>query len=160
VPELEAIDQQLPFVSMGVFCEKALKEADGMLSLIRIVDQVNVPSPPPPLPAREGMPPPPPPYPISNLFFILRLMGGSACGTQQIVIVMSRPDGTETARKVLDLTFTDENYLHTSIINISIANTTQEGTMLLSVFASEVNIANVPLKVKYLPFQSLQQRVP
>ena len=40
-----------PYLTMAVFCEKVLQERDGVLSLIRIIDQFNISGP------AEEMPP-------------------------------------------------------------------------------------------------------
>ncbi len=55
-----------PYIGIAVFCEQALEEKDGIFSLVRMFNEVNVtPAPGRPLPTVEQ------PLPIPLLFFLL-----------------------------------------------------------------------------------------
>lgn len=125
----------LPFVSIAVFWENVLKQDDGVNSLIRITDQVNIPVPSQATPVEGQVTVQVVPYPIFNVKFFLRIVGVAECGRRTITLSMLRADGIESARKEFDVEFTEENFVHTSTIDIQIANTAREGMLQLNVFA-------------------------
>jgi hypothetical protein len=73
-----------PYVAAAVFCEKVLQEADGMLSLIRIVDRItfHVVGP-------QGAPVPVP------LFLVLMLKAGHTQGTHEVSVRAMGPSGQD-----------------------------------------------------------------
>jgi hypothetical protein len=72
-----------PYVGTAVFCEKVLREADGVLSLIRIVDRIlfQVPS----NSTTQGVPPP------IILFLAIMLKAGDLQGSYNIAIESITP---------------------------------------------------------------------
>lgn len=71
-----------PYVGIAVFCEKILREADGVMSLIRIVDRITFQVPTP------GTAPAA--YP---LVAVIMLKAGDAHGTYSIVLQTTGPSG-------------------------------------------------------------------
>ena len=75
-----------PFVTVAVFCERAITENDGVLSLMRIIDTVNVEAQGPFAPDEL------PPGSILNTTFVLMIKAGQALGRQVVQITLEHPD--------------------------------------------------------------------
>jgi len=75
-----------PYLKAAVFCEKALREADGVLSLIRLVDRLTVSARGPGAP--DAMPKTP-----YNITAVIMLTSGAARGRQEIKIETENPSG-------------------------------------------------------------------
>jgi hypothetical protein len=73
-----------PYVAVAVFCEKPLREMDGVLSLIRIVDRIT-------FHLTETQPVSDP----VRLFLMLCLKAGHMQGTHQISVRATGPSGQE-----------------------------------------------------------------
>ena len=76
-----------PYIGMAVFCETVLHEVDGVTSLIRILDTMDV--------CAEGPDSPdelPPGVVEVNLVVLLR--AGRALGAQTLRVDLERPDGS------------------------------------------------------------------
>jgi len=75
-----------PYVQLALFCERVLREADGVISLIRVVDRVTHtergPNPPEEMPEVH--------YP---LFLVINLKSGAAKGRYNITITPEQPSG-------------------------------------------------------------------
>jgi hypothetical protein len=77
---------QGPYLQMAVICERVLREQDGVLSIIRVIDRLTHtivgPELPDPLP------------PVSyTMWFALAFKSGSARGRQTLKIVQEQPSG-------------------------------------------------------------------
>ena len=75
-----------PYLSVAAFCEQVIEDKSGVLSLIRIVDRLNV--------AVQG-PDAPPEMPPSNFNWtlVLTLKSGDARGSAEVKIVPELPSG-------------------------------------------------------------------
>lgn len=73
----------VPYVGIAVFCEKVLKEGDGVMSLIRVVDRVTF---------AVAAGPTPQAYP---LFAVVMLKSGDAQGTQAVGLRSIGPSGQQ-----------------------------------------------------------------
>jgi len=75
-----------PYLQLATFCERVLHEADGVISLIRIVDVINHvenrPDAPPEMPAIR--------FPLT---LVLCLKSGTALGRHDISITPEKPSG-------------------------------------------------------------------
>jgi hypothetical protein len=80
-----------PYLSYAAVCERVLHEADGVLSLIRIIDRVTVTVV---TPSGADVPaaliPPPPPIPIT---FVVGLKSGGYTGTVPVKVRIDTPSG-------------------------------------------------------------------
>jgi hypothetical protein len=74
-----------PFVSLACVCEKALQEADKVLSLIRVVDTYYVPPTPPGLP--------PDIKPAVDVTVVVTLKSGDVVGSYEIGLALRPPIG-------------------------------------------------------------------
>ena len=75
-----------PYVQVAAFCERVLREADGVLSLIRVVDRIT---------HTEHGPTPPEEMPEFHfpLFLVITLKSGTARGRHEITITPEQPSG-------------------------------------------------------------------
>ncbi len=84
--EAKNIFERGPYIQLAAFCERVLREADGVLSLIRIVDVINHternPNPPEEMPEIH--------YP---LYLVLSLKSGISRGRHNISITPEQPSG-------------------------------------------------------------------
>lgn len=75
-----------PYITVATFCEQVIEDKAGVLSLIRIVDRMEITAQGPAAP--EEMPPQ-----IINWFLVLILKSGMARGSHEIKIVTELPSG-------------------------------------------------------------------
>ncbi|MDO8751316.1 MAG: hypothetical protein Q7K03_09280 [Dehalococcoidia bacterium] len=75
-----------PFVQVAAFCDRVLREADGVLSLIRVVDVINHTATGPNAPIDM----PPVNYPLT---LVLSLKSGKAKGRHEVTITPEMPSG-------------------------------------------------------------------
>lgn len=75
-----------PYVQLAAFCERILREADGVFSLIRVVDVIN---------HVENRPDAPPEMPLVRypLTLVISLKSGTARGRREISITPEKPSG-------------------------------------------------------------------
>ena len=71
-----------PYLQAAFFCEKALREADGVLSFIRVVDKWTVNGP------AETMPPT-----VIQTNLVIAMKSGIHRGSSQITITPTSPSG-------------------------------------------------------------------
>ena len=75
-----------PYLTMAVFCERVLREADGVMSLIRIIDRLTHTEGGPDAP--EQMPPV-----DSTMSMVINLKAGEARGAVTVTIDEEAPSG-------------------------------------------------------------------
>lgn len=76
-----------PFVSLAVFCENVIQDKDGVLTLVRILDEITVSA------QGDDAPEEMPPGGIIPLNIVVGLKPGQALGGQTIQVVFEHPDG-------------------------------------------------------------------
>jgi hypothetical protein len=75
-----------PYVVAALICEKVLMEQDGVASVIRIIDRLNVQVQPPGTPGATRFPP--------TLTIFIALKGGELIGDAKIAVDLIAPDGS------------------------------------------------------------------
>ena len=63
-----------PYIAVATFCEKVLRESDGVLTIVRVVDTLNIAASALKYPTNS------PPIPITNLTVAIVLRRGEASG--------------------------------------------------------------------------------
>jgi hypothetical protein len=136
-----------PFVAVATFCEKVIREHDNVMSLMRVVDQLNVnasgPDPPTQLP----------PVPI-NLSLALVLRRGTARGRHPLKLRPESPSGEQHEAVELSVNFTGDEESGANIIgDLSGFAVNEEGLWWFDVLFgdAETRIARIPLRVNYHP---------
>lgn len=77
-----------PFVSLAVFAENVIQDKDGVLTLVRILDQITVSA------QGDDAPDEMPPGGVIPLNIVVGLKPGQAKGAQKVQVVFEHPDGT------------------------------------------------------------------
>lgn len=110
-----------PYLATAVLCEKVLREADGVMSLIRIVDRITAStsgSDPTPLPAWL--------IPV-NLTLVVAFKPGTALGKEHVVIQIERPDGIRSHLADLPVLFEGEDRGAQAVVALNALPLHQEG---------------------------------
>ena len=127
---------------MAVLCEKAIREVDGVISLVRITDKVTGklvgPVIPDPLPA----------FPVS-LSLVIMLRAGEARGPYVIRLRPEPPSGEPIAETEVPVNFTGPPEMGMNfIINLTMA-VSQEGFYWITVLLNDDLLTRIPLQVEY-----------
>lgn len=132
-----------PFVNMAVFCDRAMQETDGVVSIIRVVDQVNVQASGPDAPEEL------PPGGEIQVTLVLMLKAGEAKGMQTVQIVLEHPDTTRHEAPVLSVSFTQGQHSGANLIMPMTIQTTSAGLYWADVLVNGRLVTRVPLLVNY-----------
>ena len=135
---------------MAVLCEKAIREVDGVISLVRITDKVTGtlagPVKPDPLPA----------FPVS-LSLVIMLRAGEARGPYVLKVRPESPSGEPIAENELPVNFTGPSGTGANfIINLGMP-VSQEGVYWITVLLNDDLLTRIPLEIEY---DLLQVRAP
>jgi hypothetical protein len=138
------MDKELqgPFLAMAVLCEKVLREADGVISVIRVVDRVNVELRGP------GAPDEMPPIPIS-LNAVLSFKSGFAKGKYKVKLITRSPSGVESAAQNMPPIFLEGDERGANLIVSLQLSVTEEGLYWIDVLLEERVLTRIPLRVLY-----------
>ncbi len=137
-----------PYVAVATFCERVLREADNVVSVLRVVDQLNVNATGPDVP--DDMPAVP-----TNLRIAIVLRRGSARGRHRIRLRPEAPGG-EQRDVAIDqfVTFGGDEESGANIeIDFSGFPVDREGLWWFDVLFgdAETLLARIPLRVNYRP---------
>jgi len=88
-----------PYVAVATLCERALQEADGTLSLIRIIDSVTIQA------VGNEAPDTLPPGAQVSCTLVVSLRAGEARGSQPVSILIEKPDGRRDSGPQLSVPF-------------------------------------------------------
>lgn len=130
-----------PYIQIAAFCERVLREADGVVSLIRIVDRITHtemgPSAPEEMPEVR--------YP---LFLVITLKSGTARGRREITIIPEQPSGETIQPITLSVNMEGESkgVNITSRIDFPYK---MEGLYWFNVQFDHQIITRLPLEVRY-----------
>jgi hypothetical protein len=130
-----------PYIQVAAFCERVLRETDGVLSLIRIVDVINH--------TEAGSNPPKDLTPFHYpLMFVLTLKSGKARGRHEIKIVPELPSG-ETIAPIIVTVQLEGGGRGTNVTSRVDPEYTMEGLYWFQVWFDEVLLTKVPLQIRY-----------
>lgn len=128
-----------PYLAAAFFCEKVLREADGVLSFIRVVDRWNVTGP------AEQMPPT-----IIQTNLVVMMKSGIHRGSSQITITPTSPSGRVMSPVTLPTIFEGDDD-HGSAVIAQFGFPVQEaGLYWFDVAVDSQPITKIPLRVAYL----------
>lgn len=137
-----------PYLTAALLCEKVLNEADGVKSLIRVIDRITVNA--------VGPPPPGTPPPIFPLTLFIAFKSGSARGPMNVTVRIDRPStdpNPEPLQKTVN--FEGEGDRGVNLIIPIAFNASVPGLWWFTVQLAEpdgdpVTVSNVPLRVIFL----------
>lgn len=130
-----------PYVQLAVFCERVLREADGVLSLVRVVDVITHtergPNPPEEMPEFH--------FPLN---LIITLKSGTARGRHDITITPEQPSGETLNPVSFSINMEGEGKGVNVHSRIDIAYRL-EGLYWFSILFDGQVITRIPLEVRY-----------
>lgn len=127
-----------PYLQTAVFCEQVLEEKTGTISLIRIIDRIQVTTPP----GSFGQIVLPPVTPIA----VIALKSGSARGSHQLTIRQEAPNGMKQAAVVLTVLFEGEDRGVNVILPVPVG-TDVEGLHWFEVLLDDQLLTKMPLRI-------------
>jgi hypothetical protein len=80
-----------PYLSIATFCENVIEDKSGVLSLIRLIDRIEITA------HGEGAPEQMPPTNLANLSLALVFKSGMAKGSHELKIETEQPSGIKTS---------------------------------------------------------------
>lgn len=130
-----------PYVNIATFCERVLREADGVASLIRVVDVIthNERGPNPPLEMPEIR------YPLT---LFINLKSGTTRGRREITIIPEQPSGESLEPRSLSANFEGEGKGVNITSRIDIPYKYEGLYWFIIEFEGRV-ITRIPLEVRY-----------
>ena len=140
-PQISNPFERGPFVQIAALCERTLREGDGVLSLIRVVDVIThteaTPDPPENMPEFH--------YPLT---LVITLKSGSTRGRHQITITPELPSGETMPPASTSVNFEGENKGVNIVSGFDIPYR-YEGLHWINVYLDNIIITRLPLVVRY-----------
>jgi hypothetical protein len=143
----EEPNDALPLVRVAAFCEAVLHEKSELLTLVRLVDRVNIAV----VPGATGAPTPEEmPEAHLALTFVLSTIAGPARGSRTLKLMMMRPDGSQAFGSDLShvQTYERESHMQNWVVSLRIG-VRSVGTAWLVVLCNEQVLTRVPLAIAY-----------
>jgi len=130
-----------PYLTLATFCEQVIEDKSGVLSLIRIVDRMDIQAQGPT--ASEQMPPV-----ALNWFLVLNLKSGQARGSHPIKIEPELPSGIRLSPLTLSAHFEGENR-GVNIITKLDMKLEMPGVYWFRIYVGDQFLTQVPVQVIY-----------
>lgn len=138
-----------PYLQAALLCERVLREQDGVLSAIRIVDRIIQQATGMGVAVPQSMPPV-----AVDLSMLVTFKSGSSKGRSQIKITMEEPSGLlapiEVSHSVL-FEGEDRGVNAVFTLNLQLA---KEGLYWFRVFLDDRFVTRIPLRIIYQPVQA------
>ena len=140
-PETKYPFERGPYIQNAAFCERVLREGDGVISLIRVIDVIN---------HNEGGPEPPQEmrkfrYPLT---MVLTLKAGSSKGRHEVTIEPELPSGERMSATTVTVQMEGEGR-GTNILAPMDIQYSMEGLYWFNVKFNGVVLTRMPLQVRY-----------
>ena len=130
-----------PYVQVAAFCERVLREADGVMSLVRVVDRIEHverrPDAPRDMPEVH--------YPLT---LVLALKSGKAKGRYEVTITPVQPSGEPMPSVTMTVQLEGENRGVNIVSPIDVPYR-QEGLYWFNITFDGVILTRLPLEVRY-----------
>ena len=140
-PEIHNPFERGPYVQLAAFCERTLREGDGVLSLIRVVDVITHSE-------RGSNPPDIMPEFHYPLTLVISFKSGTARGRHEIAIIPEQPSGETLPPAITSVNFEGEGKGANIVSRLDIPYR-YEGLYWFSVLINNQLITRVPLEVRY-----------
>ena len=135
--------QKGPHLAIAVFCENVLEDKNGVLSIIRIIDRIN-------LSAGVEAPEEMPTFPL-NLKAVVSVKSGFLKGKYLIRVKAIAPSGNELPVVDLPVLLEGDDRGTNLVLNISIL-VKEEGLYWFDVLIEELLLTRMPLRILYQRF--------
>jgi hypothetical protein len=151
-----------PYVITAVVCENVLEDKDKVLSVIRIVNQINVPNVPteqlPPMTVTTAPQPVPYATPITTLVTqlsgLITITSGGASGDCAVRVALVRPDGGEVLAAEHTFTLPGVDAVANLILKPLLIPVDQMGLHWFTVSLNGNVVTRTPLQVARMPAES------
>lgn len=128
-----------PYVTLATFCEQAIEDKNGVLTLVRIIDQITASGASDELPQGAAV----------ATTLVVGLKPGQARGRQTVQVAIEHPDGTRHPGSDLPVHFTQGPVVGANLVlNMTIALSTT-GIYWADVLVNKRLVTRVPLEVRY-----------
>jgi len=135
-----------PFLQMAVLCEKVLQEADGVSSIIRVVDRIVSTAAGPEVPASM------PPLQV-NLTLALMFKSGTAQGRSTLTVRPQTPAGIDMPEFSVPVLF-EGGDRGVNVFGNLVFQAEAEGVYWITVLLDGEAVTQVPLRILYQPMQT------
>jgi hypothetical protein len=130
-----------PYLTVGTFCEQVIEDKSGVLSLIRIVDRMNITAQGPTAP--ENMPPA-----MLNWFLVLNFKSGEARGSHPVKIEPELPSGIRLEPMTLSAHFEGGNRGANIVSKINM-KLEMPGIYWFRIYVDDEFLTQIPVEVIY-----------
>lgn len=130
-----------PFLTLATFCEQVIEDKSGVLSLIRVVDRMNITVQGPTAP--EEMPPA-----TLNWVLVLSMKSGEARGSHPIKIEPELPSGTRLSPISLSAHFEGGNRGQNIITRLNM-RLDMPGIYWFRIYVDDQFLTQIPIEVIY-----------
>ena len=130
-----------PFITAALICERVLQEKDGVLSAIRIIDQLTHTIVGPSMPEEL----PKVPYTVT---FLINFKSGRARGRHNVALVMEEPSGNRNQLFTQSIQLEGEHRGANLVIQTNITFS-MEGLYWFDVILEDTVVTRMPLKLAY-----------
>lgn len=132
-----------PYLQVACFCEKVLREGDGVASLIRVIDTITH--------TAAGNPPPDQmPAVVFPMQLVLMFKPGNARGRSELRIVGETPSGIKEEPVIAHIHFEGEDKGQNIISDFQYAFN-QEGLYWFHIYIDGEKVTSMPIRIKYNP---------
>lgn len=134
-----------PLVQLAAICQTAIPEANGFLSIIRIIDRFPV----------QGVTDQMPPQPLHNLCLAVILKSGEMDGRFTMKIVPETPSGKRLQAVEVPVLFEKNERGVATIMPLALV-AEEEGLYWFDVTIEQDVLTRIPLRVMYQKVQPMQ----
>ena len=131
-----------PYLLVACFCENVVQRADRVLTLVNIVDRVNIT-------AQGSNAPETMPSSQYLIHLVLILKAGRARGRYEVRITADLPDGSSKLASTMSVNFEGEDDRGVQLVNQMQMLLSQEGLHWFRVEVGGEEITRLPLRVVY-----------
>lgn len=132
-----------PYLAVAFFCEKVLREGDGVLSFIRVVDKWTVTG------AAESMPPT-----VIQTNIAVVFKSGIHRGSTQVKITPTSPSGKILQSMIFPAIFEGDDDRGVALIATIGFPASEDGLFWFDVAVNDQVFTRMPLRVQYLRVHS------
>ncbi len=133
----------IPYVQVAAFCQTALQETNGILSIIRITDRFQIVGPTPELQSGQV-----------NLTLAVVLKSGNMQGSATMTIRPITPSGTQMPELKIPVLFEGLERGVGLVTQMGLA-VTEAGLFWFHVLIDGVEITRIPLRILYVQGQQI-----
>ena len=130
-----------PYLTVATFCEQVIEDKSGVLSLIRIVDRMNVSTQGPTAP--DDMPPA-----LLNWFLVLTMKSGETRGSHDIKIEPELPSGIRLPAVILSAHFEGGNRGQNLVTKLNL-KLEMPGIYWFRIYVDNQFLTQIPVEVIY-----------